>query len=140
STVPFEISCLREPNLWFAGNRRSAANLRHVENCHADSRLFDRCHQRTDHLFESYQAATTRARTCRRDALAEPINGRQNIWPPMPRPEDIPGPENRRIHTTGTDETFAFGANFLVHFHDGRRLRDADVDKVFDPALSRGGD
>src|SRR5437870_8221970 len=44
------------------GNRRSAANLRHVENCHADSRVFDRCDQRTDHLFERHQAATTRAR------------------------------------------------------------------------------
>src|SRR5262249_19504493 len=54
----------------------------------------------------------------------------------MSGPENIPRPDNRCVHRSLLECGFTFSANSNIAFHNGRRLRDAQINEVLNAGLS----
>ena len=65
------------------------------------------------------------------------VDGQQHEWPPVARPEDVPGPQDRRANAARLDETLAVRSNRDVRPHHRGRMCDAHVDEMSHPRTMR---
>src|SRR5205823_690174 len=102
--------------------------------------IFNAPDQRVDHLVNGDESEACRRVAQSRDALGQPQEWDKRNWPPMPRAQNIPRPNECSVHATFSDQRFALTTNFLKHFHDWRRLGHTEIDEMTNAAAGRGID
>lgn len=90
----------------------------------------DRLNQRINHLAQCDQSQPPRPVAGWGQSLHNLVERDQDVGPAMARAEDVPWPKNRGIQGRRGNGSFALRTYLDVSLHDGRRVSDAQVDKV----------
>ena len=117
----------RRGNLLF---EEAATDVWDLHDAHAPSWIIHGPGERDEHLLERDEAEASGTFAERWHESGNRIERNERVRPAMSGAEHVPGPKYGGVEAGGADHIFAFGADFDIRMHHGRRMSDANVDEV----------